>query len=109
MGILNDIINGIGQIVNPVQPATQTDLRKTDLPVVQTEKPDHPGGFVRTVTAPSGKTVNVRERPGGAKLTALPVGSRVRAVSVTTDQSGVEWTQIEYTATGWMMARYLRG
>ena len=116
MGILSDILNCLGQIARPAAPATQTgfptpqtDLPQSDLSAIQTVLSEHPGGFIRTVTAPTGKTVNVRERPGGAKVTALPVGTRVRAISGTTDQSGVEWTQIEYTATGWMMAKYLRG
>lgn len=54
------------------------------------------------VTAPTGSTVNVRQKPGGAKVGALPIGTEVEI----TGQDG-EWSQIRFTTTAWMKSEFL--
>lgn len=100
MGILHDLFGTPQQ-----QPTTATDLQ----PTTQTDLNPQPIGTTRIVTAKSGGTVNVREKPGGAKRTQLPIGTKVEAIGGATDESGVEWTHIRYTVEGWMMAKFLRG
>ena len=113
VGILNDLLSSLSQGAQQglQQATTATDL--TPAPVVPSA-PQQPtagltGGTTRTVTAPDGNTVNVRRKPGGAKIAALPVGTTVKALEGYTDKSGTEWTKVEYTSTGWMMSKFLRG
>lgn len=54
------------------------------------------------VTADNGKSVNVRAKPGGAKLAQLPVGTQVTVMQI----EG-EWARVDYHAQGWMMVKYL--
>lgn len=114
MGILDDLMQVISGKPQQTPATTATDLPETGPSVPaglsSPKGEDSTGiGYSRIVTASSGSTVNVRERPGGAKITALPVGSVVTALEGKTDSSGVEWTRIEYTQTGWMMSKFLRG
>ena len=116
VGILDDIFGSIAQGAQQgVQQGVQQATTATDLgqPVNNPPAASEPvqtilGGNTRVVTASSGNTVNVRKKPGGEKVTALPVGATVKAVKGYTDKNGVEWTQIEYTSTGWMMAKFLK-
>lgn len=56
-----------------------------------------------TVVAESGKTVNLRQTPGGALVARIPVSAQV---SVSGSQNG--WSRIAYGQTvGWMMDDYL--
>lgn len=122
MGILEDIASLVNGQAKPQQATTATDLgtptTATDLGGAQTNpsvpagtSPQQAGatGYERTVTAPSGNTVNVREQPGGAKIDALRIGTKVTALEGKTDSSGIEWTKIRYETEGWMMSKFLRG
>lgn len=113
VGILNDIINHAAQGVQQAlqQPTTATDLGSTNNnpSVTPAATQAVTGGLKRVVTATSGNTVRVRKKPGGDTITALPVGTEVTALEGYTDKSGTEWTKVEFSATGWMMSKFLRG
>jgi len=49
-----------------------------------------------------GGRLNVREKPGGAKITQLPEGTEVDVL-----ETDGEWSRIEYAATGWVKDEYL--
>lgn len=106
VGILDDLVTAING--KPAQQATTpTDLQQ---PTTQTDlTPEAPIGYTRTVTAPNGGTVNVREKPGGAKKAALKTGTKVTALEGKTDSSGISWTRVRYETEGWMMSRFLKG
>ncbi len=56
-----------------------------------------------TVTAPSGSTVNLRQRPDGALLSRVPVGAAVEA-----GESDGGWTRVTYQGLeGYMMDLFL--
>lgn len=116
MGILEDIAKMFGG--QPQQAATATDLNPpAAAPAAGNGTSSAPAGapspkgegYTRTVTAPSGGTVNVRNKPGGAKIDALPIGTKVTAVGGKTDANGIEWTHVVYETEGWMMSKFLRG
>lgn len=119
MGILDDIVNAINGKPAQQQATTATDLGTvaaaagTSSVAAATSSPKGEEGavtgYTRTVTAPDGGTVNVREKPGGAKKAALKTGTKVTALEGKTDSSGVEWTKIRYETEGWMMSKFLRG
>lgn len=106
MGIFDDLFTAING--TPAQQATTpTDLQQ---PTTQTDlTPEAPIGYTRTVTAPNGGTVNVREKPGGAKKAALKTGTKVTALEGKTDSSGISWTRVRYETEGWMMSKFLKG
>jgi len=57
----------------------------------------------RTVTAPSGSTVNLRVSPGGALLARIPVGAQVTV----TGKDG-DWSRLTHEGhIGWMLTEYL--
>lgn len=60
------------------------------------------GAGMATVTVPRGNTVNVRERPNGPKVTALPVGTAVEVLSV-----DGKWARCRYETEGWIMREFL--
>ena len=114
MGILEDIANMVNGTAKPQQATTATDLGTAGTSSTASGPPSpkvegQTIGYTRTVTAPSGNTVNVREKPGGAKVGALRVGTKVTALEGKTDSSGIEWTKIRYETEGWMMSRFLKG
>lgn len=56
-----------------------------------------------TITASSGSTVNLRDKPNGALQARLPVGA---TVTVLAQQDG--WVQVSYQdQTGWMMEKFV--
>ena len=62
-------------------------------------------GTMATVTAPSGKNVNMRSQPksGAALVDRVPIGARVEVV-----ESGPEWSGIRWNGkTGYMMTSFL--
>lgn len=56
------------------------------------------------VTAPSGKTVNLRKSPGGSVTQRIPIGTHVEVLEV---YDG--WARIRVPVEGYMMAKYLTG
>lgn len=115
MGILDDIMKAVSNqqhtqatTATDLQPTTQTDLNPPAAAPAPQEAVGF-GGYIREVTAAKGGTVNVRSKPGGAKIDALPVGTKVTAVGGKTDSSGIEWTHIVYETEGWMMSKFLKG
>ena len=88
------------------------ELGATPGPLVVTGEPvatptDLSGGLVSgdgaTVVSSNGGSVNVRQKPKGAKITQLPPGTPVDVLEV---RDG--WARVAYTATGWMMTDFLR-
>lgn len=63
------------------------------------------------VTAPSGRTVNMRSRPsrGGLLNTRVPIGASVMVQETAKNDAGEEWSRITFNGmTGYMMTQYLQ-
>lgn len=63
------------------------------------------------VTAPSGKTVNLRSRPsmGGLLYSRVPIGAKVTVYETAKNDAGESWNRIEFNGTnGYMMTQYLQ-
>lgn len=59
------------------------------------------------VVTTNGGPLNVRDGANGPKKTSLPVGTPVTVRQTVTDKSGALWAQIDYVATGWVLAEFL--
>ena len=66
-------------------------------------KPEGGEGMRYKVTAPTGKTVRVREAPGGKIRETLPIGTIVESDG----EAEGDWQPIRYESTGYMMKPFL--